>query len=111
MPQTLPKGWDAWRLTDVLGEGAYGTVYRACREIGGETVYSAVKIIQVPASEKEETASIRELGSRETARDYYRDMADTFMAEIRAMNALKGITNIVSVEDCALQENVSAWRP
>ncbi|MBQ6173836.1 MAG: serine/threonine protein kinase [Clostridia bacterium] len=108
METRLPPGWEDWTLGEVLGEGSYGTVYRATRSIGGATIESAVKVIQIPASESEAAASVRELGSEETARSYYRDMVDTFMAEIRAMNALKGITNIVSVEDCALVEHPDA---
>ena len=100
----LPQNWDAWQITGILGEGAYGIVCRAERAIGAEIITSAVKIIQVPSRESETDSMIYELGNKDAARQYYQDMVDDFIQEIRAMDALKGITNIVSIEDCAVVE-------
>ena len=103
----LPSGWEYWRLTELLGEGSFGAVYRATRYFGGRTVESAIKVIRIPSSEMEAIASIRELGSEKAAKSYYLDLARSFMDEIQAMNTLKGITNIVSVEDCGLVQNAA----
>ena len=31
----LPAAWQDWQITDEIGEGAYGRVYRAEKENGG----------------------------------------------------------------------------
>ena len=102
---TLPKGWESWTLEALIGEGAYGAVYKASHTIGSVTDYSAIKIIRIPESDSRKAAMIRELGSAENAREYCRDMVDSCIREIDTMIGLKGITNIVSVEDSALTED------
>ena len=32
----LPRSWQDWHITKELGEGAYGRVYRAEKENGGD---------------------------------------------------------------------------
>ena len=107
----LPEGWESWRLEEVLGVGSYGTVYKASSTFGGSTIYSAIKIIHVPDNENEFRAMVLETGSVESARAFYKENVKEFIQEIAAMNALKGITNIVSVEDSRIQENEdkSGW--
>ena len=102
---TLPKGWESWKPEALIGEGAYGAVYKASHTIGSVTDYSAVKIIRIPENDSRKAAMIRELGSVENAREYFRDMVDSCIREIDTMIGLKGITNIVSVEDSALAED------
>ena len=107
----MPPGWEAWQLTDVLGEGAYGIVYRAHRQIGADTFESAIKVTRVPDSQHEAQAMARELGGTAAAQSYYRDIVHGCIQEIRVMNGLKGITNIVSVEDYELvaDEEALSW--
>ena len=54
----LPRAWQDWHITEEIGEGAYGRVYRAEKENGGVTAVSAIKVIQVP-SERSELLSLR----------------------------------------------------
>lgn len=42
----LPKGWEKWKLQEVIGEGACGRVYRAEQDNGA---VSAIKVMEVPA--------------------------------------------------------------
>ena len=106
MQPKLPAGWESWQLEELLGEGSYGSVYKASRNLGGSKLYSAIKIIRIPSSENEIRAMILETGSKEAG-----DMAKECIQEIAAMNTLKGITNIVSVEDSRIEENEdgSSW--
>ena len=101
----LPDGWESWHLEEILGEGSYGTVWKASSSLGSSTIYSAIKIIRIPRSEAEFRLVVSETGSIDSAREYYGEMAKDFLQEIAAMNALKGISNIVSVEDSKIQEN------
>lgn len=83
-------------------------VYRAERELGGETTESAIKVIRIPSNPTEGRALIQELGGEEAARQYFKDVVDGYSKEILAMDILKGITNIVSIEDYAVEENPEA---
>ena len=102
----LPRGWEEWNIAEVIGEGSYGTVYRAERVSAGETAESAIKVIRLPDGETAEKEILRELGSPDRVRAYYLDMLQGYVQEIRTMNELKGVSaHIVNVEDCAIEEN------
>lgn len=49
--------WPKWHTVELIGRGAFGEVYKARRELLGETFFSAVKVIRIPREEGE----IREL--------------------------------------------------
>ncbi len=102
----LPRGWEEWNIAEVIGEGSYGTVYRAERVSAGERAECAIKVIRLPDGETAEKEILRELGSPDRVRAYYLDMLQGYVQEIRTMNELKGVSaHIVNVEDCALEEN------
>ena len=95
----LPHNWTDWVIEEKLGEGSYGAVYRASRKIGSETVYSAIKIIRIPEGDEEIREMARLLGKSDSVREYYKDLVDGYVQEIQMMERLKGITNIVSIQD------------
>ena len=95
----LPHNWTEWVIEEKLGEGSYGAVYRASRKIGSETVYSAIKIIRIPEGDEEIREMARLLGKSDSVREYYKDLVDGYVQEIQMMERLKGITNIVSIQD------------
>lgn len=100
----LPKAWSDWQLTDLVGSGNYGTVYKAERRLKDQAFVSAIKVIPVPP-ENENTGSIRsEAGDDQAAYDYYHEAVEDFEREIKSMDALKGITNIVTIEDYAVEK-------
>ena len=101
----MPPGWESWQLTTLLGEGSYGSVYRAEKVVHGEKLSSAIKLIRIPDSEGQKIELIRETGSRDAAKKLCREMLDSCMQEILALNKLKGITNIVHVDDFAVVED------
>ena len=101
---TLPTGWSKWQLEEILGEGSYGTVYRAVCVSGDERQYCAIKIIRIPGSETEKNNLLLEMGSAENVHKYYEDLAKQCLREINALNDLKGSPNIVSVEDSAMEK-------
>ena len=86
---TIQLPWKDWEIKEELGRGTSGTVYLAEKNIGGEILQSAIKIISIPTSNSDE--------------------ADTdIMQEIQIMERLKGLSNIVSIEDVEREETPSS---
>ena len=100
----LPETWKDWTLTELIGEGSFGTVYKAERRSGENVFFSAIKIIEIPRGQAELTHLMREMSGEDSAREYYRSMVEDYLKEIRTMDSLKGITNIVSIEDYYVEE-------
>lgn len=100
----LPLAWQDWRITEELGEGAYGRVYRAEKENGGVKAVSAIKVIQVPSERSELLSLRREFTSDEELRQNLKEMVDGYANEIRAMYRLQGHTHIVSIQDHLVEE-------
>ena len=98
----LPPSWNEWQILEILGQGAFGAVYKAAKkyEGGNAPIYSAIKIIKIPENEAEYNDKLDELGSEKLADQYFQSVAESCTREIRLMDDLKGITNIVMVQDC-----------
>ncbi|MBQ6570361.1 MAG: protein kinase [Clostridia bacterium] len=102
--------WPDWTITEKLGEGSFGKVYRAKREDIGSTVYSAIKIIKVPQSQSEADSVRSETGlDEESTTAYFKSFVDDCVNEIKTMESLKGTQNIVSVEDYKVLEDESGF--
>ena len=88
-----------WTLTELLGEGSYGKVYKAAkRDISGEYL-AAIKILTVPKTEEEKRSAFSEGMTESSASDYFRSVADEMSREFKLMEKLKGESVIVSYED------------
>ena len=91
--------WPEWRVERLLGKGSYGVVYSAIREEGGLKSHTAIKVITVP-NDPGEVKSLRAEGlDLQNTRAYFQKIVDDFTGEVRLMDSLKGVQNIVSVED------------
>ena len=108
----LPQAWQDWHITEEIGEGAYGRVYRAEKENGGVTAVSAIKVIQVPSERSELLSLRREFRSEEELRRNLKETVDGYANEIRAMYRLQGHTHIVSIQDHLVEEkdDGTGWR-
>ena len=102
--QHIPSKWNDWSLKELIGEGSYGSVYLAERKTGDIITKSAIKIIEVPSSESEKHQLMKEFRNEDSIRQYYKDLVNDCLKEIQAMEALRGITNIVSIEDYLIEE-------
>lgn len=81
----LTQIWPGWMIEGApLGVGSFGSVYKAVRRDNGVESYAAVKIISILKG-----ASIVDP----------QELVNGCVGEIRLMESLKGIQNIVSVED------------
>ncbi len=103
--QFVRSVWPDWEVVEAIGEGNFGTVYRAQRgDIVGVTD-SAIKVTVIP-QDSGELDSLRMEGlSAEQSRSYLENIVRDLAAEIRLMESVKGYTNIVSIEDYKIVEH------
>jgi len=97
--ERISQFWPEWKIEGELGEGAFGKVYRAVREDHSLKSYAAIKVISIPQSKAEISALIAEGMSVDETKGYFEGIVKDFLNEIKLMEAVKGTTNIVSVED------------
>ena len=90
----------SWYITEELGSGAEGSLYRIERtDALGHKYYSALKAVSVPSSESE-TASLMAGGMQlEEVAEYYESVLENTTQEFELLAKLKGNSNIVSYED------------
>ncbi|MDR0220543.1 MAG: protein kinase [Lachnospiraceae bacterium] len=102
--ERLEQVWPEWHTEALLGEGAFGKVYRAMREEHGVTTYAAIKVLSIPQSDAE-LSSLRSEGYSEGAmKTYFQGIIVDFANEIKLMQTMKGNSNVVSVEDFRVLE-------
>ncbi|MBR3124464.1 MAG: protein kinase [Mogibacterium sp.] len=90
----------SWYITEELGSGAEGSLYRICRtDALDHRYYSALKAVSVPSS-KAETASLMAGGMQlEEVAEYYESVLENTTQEFELLAKLKGNSNIASYED------------
>ena len=100
----LQRIWPEWEIEKQLGRGSYGVVYKAVRRDHNVESYAAIKVISIP-SDSSEIDSLRSEGlDLNATRTYLQGIVDDFVSEIQLMESLKGVQNIVSVEDYKVVE-------
>lgn len=100
----LENVWPEWKIEKQLGKGSYGVVYKAARRDHNVESLAAIKVITIP-SDVSEVDSLRSEGlDLDATRTYFRELVNDFVNEIQIMETLKGIQNIVSVEDYKVVE-------
>ena len=100
----LNNVWPEWQIEKKLGRGSYGVVYQAVRKDHHVESHAAIKVISIP-SETSEVDSLRAEGlDMNATRTYLQGIVNDFVNEIQLMESLKGIQNIVSVEDYKVVE-------
>lgn len=91
--------WGSWHVESLIGEGAYGKVYKIRKDEFGKIYHSAVKIISIPPSEVELKQVQSEGMDDASARSYFHAFVTDIIQEIDLMSAFRGNSNIVSLED------------
>ncbi|MBQ8185456.1 MAG: leucine-rich repeat protein, partial [Clostridia bacterium] len=93
----LASVWPDWQITDLLGSGTYGDVFRIVRNTGGDSGIvseSALKILSVPADNPWCPTGF--------AQDFHR--------EIHMLESLKTAANVVHIEDYHIRHNADrSW--
>ncbi|MGN0572765.1 MAG: protein kinase [Acutalibacteraceae bacterium] len=82
--------WSEWTITEKLGEGTFGKVYKIKREYLGREQFAALKIIRVSPNE-----TVNGLNFSFDDKSF----VDEIICEIELMAKFKGNSNIVSYED------------
>lgn len=106
MPNEVAKKvWPEWKVEKPpLGRGTYGVVYKAVRREYNMESRAAIKVIHISADSSEINSLRAEGLSISDTRTYFRSLVDSFVGEIQLMESLKGVQNIVSVEDYKVVE-------
>lgn len=107
LEEKLAGVWPEWQIETQLGKGSYGSVFKAVRRDNNVESYSAIKVISIPNDESEVDTLRSEGIDMNGTRTYFKGIVDDFVSEIRLMESLKGIQNIVSVEDYKVIEKES----
>ena len=103
----LPENWKDWNITEFIGEGSYGSVYRA--ENASKEV-CAIKIIEIPKTKEEEESIRYEYGDEETVRSFYTNLAEDYEREIKLLDSLKNEKNIVKIYDYLKEPYGVGWK-
>ena len=105
----LPDTWLQWELIDVIGSGAYGTVYRA--QNTSDDTQCAIKIIQLPHEHTEAEYMMKEYRSQDTVRSFYQELAKDYCGEVELLRQMNDCPNIVRCEEYCLtpRNDVPGW--
>ena len=95
----LKSVWPDWEIEKRLGKGAYGEVYKVGRHDSNVDSYAAIKVITIPNDESEVESLKADGFDLDNTKHYFQNIVDDFVNEIKMMESLKGVPNIVSVED------------
>ncbi len=109
--------WPNWQIESLIGEGGFGKVYKAKKEVLGEVAYSAIKVIDIPHDMSEVREMVSSGLTQTSIVDYYRQDVKRYLDEIRLMEKMKTASHIVSIEDYEVVEktdkmvgpSISAW--
>lgn len=89
----------SWFVTKQIGEGSFGQVFEIEKQGRIKVKPSALKIIQIPHSPEDARIRLAEGADSDLLAEYYDSVLRELVREIEIMDELKGITNIVSMED------------
>ena len=106
--EVLKQIWPEWQIEGKpLGKGSFGVVYKVVRRDHNVESYAAIKVISIPA-DSSEVDSLRSEGlDMNATRTYLQGIVNDFVSEIQLMESLKGVQNIVSVEDYKVVEKTN----
>ena len=97
--------WPEWEIEKLIGTGSYGRVYRARKDVGGTSVYSAIKVISIPFNDSEVESMAAEGMTVSDSIAYYRQLTEDIVKEVSFMESCKDDSNIVSVQDYKVVES------
>lgn len=101
----IEQVWPEWQVEKIIGKGSYGTVYKCFKIVeNNKKEYCAVKVVSVPQDDFEITEIDSEKMSNEQTQEYYKDIVDGFVDEIKILESLKNTKNVVNIYDSKVLE-------
>lgn len=94
-----------WKVESLIGQGSFGKVYLAKREIVSDTLYAAIKSISIPQTDSQIAEEIACGQTIDSLIEYFRGIVEDWQTEIKMLEKLKGVTNIVGIEDYQIIEH------
>ena len=106
--EVIQRVWSEWTVTEKIGEGSFGQVFKAEKESFGIRQESAIKVIRIPSDETELEKVKSSFGlDDEELRDYFYPQLDKLKKEIELMMKLDDI-NIVKIHDFEIKESLDS---
>ena len=92
--------WKEWEVTELLGSGSFGKVFKIKRTgLNNFVEESALKVIRIPQNPSDYQSALSEGMDDESVSAYFESIVSELSNEFALMSRLKGNTNIVSFED------------
>ena len=88
-----------WKITEEIGSGSYGTVYKIEKTEYGITADAALKVIRIPKNQSEIRDILSDGMDEKSMTSYFQGMVDSLVREIAVMSTLKSHPNIVTYEN------------
>ena len=89
----------SWYITDLIGEGTFGKVFKIEKTDFGETYQSALKVITIPQNKSEMKSMTTSGMDEDSVTTYFKSVVANVANEFKLMSDMKGNSNIVSYED------------
>ena len=106
--EVIQKVWPDWKVTEKIGEGSFGQVFKAEKESFGIKQESAIKVVRIPGDEAELEKVKSSFGlDDEELRDYFYPQLDKLKKEIELMMKLDD-SNIVKIHDFEIKESLDS---
>jgi len=104
MDENIKSAWDEWEITEYLGSGQYGRVYKAKNKNRLVEMQSAIKIITIPSQNDLNEMKKHKL-SQDDRKRLVEDIKNECVGEIEIMVQLGESANVVHIEDYKVIEN------
>ena len=107
--EVIQKVWPEWTVTEKIGEGSFGQVFKAEKESFKIKQESAIKVVRIPESEAQLDRARTSLGvyDDEGLREYFRPQLDKLKNEIELMMKFDD-NNIVKIHDFDIRESIDS---
>ena len=96
----VKKVWSDWTVSEKLGEGSFGQVFRAKKERFGIIQEAAIKVVRIPSDDAELNRVKSGFGLNEQElKDYFYPQIEKLKKEIVLMQELGENNHIVRISD------------
>lgn len=104
--ELIQSVWPDWQVKAVLGQGSYGTVFRAVKEKYGVIKESAIKLVHIPTDDNqlEQVRYSFHLSDQEL-KEYFYPEVEKLKEEIALMEKLGENENCLHIQDFDILEN------